>query len=41
MGGFKSKRDSTLEAVGSLLFIEVCECRAVVMARVCPAVTKL
>jgi len=36
MGGFESERDSTLEAARSLLFIEVGECRAVVMAHVGP-----
>jgi len=39
-GGLRVKRDSTLEAARSLLFIEVSECRAVVMAHVGPAVTK-
>ena len=39
--GFESERDSTLEAAMSLLFIEVGECRAVVMAHVGSAVTKL
>jgi len=38
--GFESERDSTLEAARSLLFIKVGECRAVVMAHVCPTVTK-
>jgi len=37
---FRSERDSTVEVAGSLLFIDVGECRAVVMAHVCPAVTK-
>jgi len=41
MGGFESERDSPLEAARSLLFIELDECRAVMMAHVCPAVTKL
>ena len=40
-GGFKSERDSILEAARSLLFIEVGGSRAVVMAHVCPTVTKL
>jgi len=39
-GGFESERDSTLEVARSLLFIEVDECRAVVMAHVCLAITK-
>jgi len=38
--GFESERNSTMEAARSLLFIEVGECRAVVMAHVGPAVTK-
>jgi len=38
--GFE-KKNSTFEAERSLLFIEVGECRVVVMAHVCPAVTKL
>ncbi|KEH29397.1 hypothetical protein MTR_4g036245 [Medicago truncatula] len=38
--GFQSERDSTLEAAKSLLFIKVAESRAIVMAHVCPAVTK-
>jgi len=38
--GFRSKRDSTLEAVRSLLYIEVGECGVVVMAHVCLMVTK-
>jgi len=38
--GFESGRDSTLEVMRNLLFIEVGECRAVVMAQVCPTVTK-
>ena len=38
--GFESERDSTLEVARSLLFIEVGECRAVVMAHVCLTVTK-
>jgi len=38
--GFRSERDSTLEAVRSLLYIEVSDNRAVVMAHMCPAVTK-
>jgi len=38
--GFESERDSTLEAARSLLFIEVGECRGVVKAHVCLAVTK-
>jgi len=37
---FRSERDSTLEAARSPLFIEVGECKVVVMAHVCPAVTK-
>jgi len=39
-GGFVSERDSALEAARSLLFTEVGECRAVVMAHVGPEVTK-
>jgi len=39
-GGFVSERDSTLEAARSLLFMEVGECRVVVMAHVGPEVTK-
>ena len=39
-GGFESERDSTLEAARSLLFVEVGECRVVVMTHVCPVVTK-
>jgi hypothetical protein len=39
-GGFESDKDSTPEDARSLLFIEVGECRADVMAHVCPAVTK-
>ena len=38
--GWECERASTMEAARSLLFIEVGECRAVVMAHVCPAVTK-
>ena len=38
--GFRSKRDSTLEALMSLLYIEVSECRVVVMTHVYPSVTK-
>jgi len=37
---FRSERDSTLEAPRSLLYIEVGECRVVVMAHVYPSVTK-
>jgi len=40
MGGFRSERDSTLGAARSPLYIEVGECRAVVIAHVCPTVTK-
>jgi hypothetical protein len=39
-GGFQSERDFTLEATRSLLFIEVGQYRAVVMAHVCSTVTK-
>ena len=39
-GGFESERDSTLEAAKSLLFIEVGECRAVVIAHIYLTVTK-
>jgi len=38
--GFENERDSILKAARSLLFIEVGECIAVVIAHVCPAVTK-
>ena len=39
-GGFRSEKDATLEAARSLLFLELGECIAVVMAHVCLAVTK-
>lgn len=38
--GFRSERDFTLEAPKSLLYIEVGECRVVVMAHMYPSVTK-
>jgi len=37
---FRSERDSTLEALMSLLYIEVGECRVVAMTHVYPSVTK-
>jgi len=39
-GGFESERNSTLDVVRTLLFIEVGECRAIVMTHVCLAVVK-
>ena len=38
--GFRSERDSTLEAARSLLFIEVDERIVDVMTHVCPTITK-
>ena len=38
--GFRSERDSTLGTARSPLYIEVSECRAVVMTHVCPVVMK-